>query len=207
LDHISHNHILKTLSKWKVTREVIRIVRKMLETKVKAKNRYETTTEGTPQGGILSPMLANVALTAFDEYCAKEFGKRGYRYPIRNGEKVCESYQVSPLVRYADDFIITAETEKKAEQIKENITKFLKKEIELELSLEKTHITNVHDGFNFLGFNIRKYRNESRREVLCGVIDYDCCYQNDWNLYIADCGLTIADFRLLKKIPFFIDII
>jgi len=112
---------------------------------------YQMMTEGIPQGGNLSPMLANVALTALDDYCEKEFGKRESK-----SKRI-----TNPIVRYADDFVITAKTEKEAKMIKKKISKFLKDEIDLTLSDEKTHITNIHSGFNFLGFNIRKYTYRS----------------------------------------------
>ena len=98
---------------------------------------------GTPQGGILSPMLANVALTTLDNFCEK-YGKRS-----------------NPLIRYADDFVVTCRSEKEAGRIKEEIAEMLEEKIGLTLSDDKTNITNIHDGFNLLGFNIRKYRKES----------------------------------------------
>ena len=101
------------------------------------------TTEGTPQGGIISPTLANVTLDGL-ENVVKSFSNRK--------EKV-------NLVRYADDFIITGSSRELLEnKVKPAIEHFLY-ERGLELSQEKTKISHVKDGFNFLGFNIRKYQN------------------------------------------------
>jgi len=115
----------------------------MLKSTIFYNNEYTVTEVGTPQGGILSPMLANVALTSLDDYC------------------VGDRHGTNPIVRYADDFVITAKTENEAKTIKAKIAEFLRSEIGLTLSDEKTHITNIHDGFNFLGFNIRKFRERS----------------------------------------------
>jgi len=102
---------------------------------------YIDPEKGTPQGGILSPMLANVALNTLDRYC-----ERYYKWS-------------NPIVRYADDFVIICRTKKEAEGIKEEIAVMLREKIGLSLSEEKTHITNVqkatddfvlpHEGFNF----------------------------------------------------------
>ena len=79
-------------------------------------------------------MLANVALTTLDNFCEK-YKKWS-----------------NPLVRYADDFVVTCNSEKEAEQHKEEIAGMLKETLGLTLSDDKTNVTNIHDGFNFLGF-------------------------------------------------------
>jgi RNA-directed DNA polymerase len=115
----------------------------MLKAKTLVNETLTDPETGTPQGGILSPMLANVALTTLDNFCEK--------YERRS----------NPIVRYADDFIVTCKSEKQAEKIKEEIAGMLKETLGLTLSDDKTNVTNIHDGFNFLGFNIRKYRMKS----------------------------------------------
>lgn len=101
------------------------------------------TMEGTPQGGIISPTLANVTLDGLEKLI-KSFSNRKVRVN---------------LVRYADDFIITGSSKELLEnKIKPAVERFLH-ERGLELSQEKTKITHIRDGFNFLGFNIRKYQN------------------------------------------------
>jgi len=92
--------------------------------------------------------LANVALTALDDYCYKEYGKIGYKK--KDGKWI--KYQNSPIVRYADDFVIVCKDEQEAIGIKEKIAAFLKANIGLELSSEKTKITHISDGFDFLGY-------------------------------------------------------
>jgi len=97
---------------------------------------------GTPQGGIISPLLANLALDGMERVLMK-------RFP---GKKV-------HLVRFADDFLVTAESEETAIQCKQVIADFLK-ERGLELSEEKTRIVHISDGFDFLGWNIRKFKGK-----------------------------------------------
>ena len=155
-DNISHEHILKTLKSWSVKRSIVNIIERMLKSKILFKDMIQNVDTGTPQGGILSPMLANVALTALDDYCHKEFGEKAYLSKKQGGK-----YIQNPLVRYADDFVIICKSEHEAEFIKGKIATFLRENIGLELSNEKTKITHIADGFDFLGFNTRKYTQES----------------------------------------------
>jgi len=155
-DNISQEHILKTLKSWEVTKKIVSIIERMLKADILLKDMIENVDTGTPQGGILSPMLANVALTALDDYCHKNFGTHKQRSKKEGG-----NYTQNPIIRYADDFIIVCKSEHEAEFIKGKIATFLKEKIGLELSDEKTKITHTADGFDFLGFNIRKYTHKS----------------------------------------------
>ena len=96
---------------------------------------HETIT-GTPQGGVISPLLANIALDGLQAHLGK-----GYRY-----------------VRYADDFVIMAKTKQAIEEIKPKVEQWLS-ERGLKLNDEKTRIIHRDEGFNFLGFHIRMYKN------------------------------------------------
>jgi len=151
-DNISHEFILNTLKSWEVKRNIANIIERMLKAKILFKDIIQNDDTGTPQGGILSPMLANVALTALDNYTQSEFGKKIYRSIEQGG-----NYIQNPIVRYADDFVIVCKSEQEAVDTREKVSTFLKNNIGLELSNEKTKITHIADGFDFLGFNIRKY--------------------------------------------------
>ena len=106
--------------------------------------RFDTT-EGTPQGGIISPVLANRTLDGLQALLAEHFPRRHSRT-----SKV-------HLVRYADDFIITGTSrELLQQQVMPLVAHFLK-ERGLELSHEKTRITHIDDGFDFLGQTVRRY--------------------------------------------------
>jgi len=110
------------------------------------------TEAGTPQGGIISPILANMTLDGIekmlaDKYHRSKSGKMNSNHAAK--------YKVN-FARYADDFIVTAKTEEIAKETKELIKGFLK-DRGLELSDEKTLITHIDSGFDFLGWNFRKY--------------------------------------------------
>jgi RNA-directed DNA polymerase len=106
--------------------------------------RFDTT-EGTPQGGIISPVLANRTLDGLQTLLAEHFPS--------GGKRTCKVH----LVRYADDFIITGTSkEQLRHEVMPLVAQFLK-ERSLELSREKTRITHIDDGFDFLGQTIRRY--------------------------------------------------
>lgn len=140
-DNIRHETILDTLRKWHVPDTMTKSVKRILTAKISDEQTLLPSDKGTPQGGVISPMLANVALTHLDEKCRNWTSRKAY----------------TPLVRYADDFIIVCNTEAEAEERKEELSSWLKEEIGLELSVEKTSITHISHGFGFLGFNVRKY--------------------------------------------------
>ena len=109
------------------------------------------TEEGTPQGGIISPTLANMTLDGLQTILGEK-----YRRKSINGKDYSPKVN---LVRYADDFIITGRDKETLEDIKVLVAEFLK-ERGLTLSEEKTQITHIEDGFDFLGFNVRKYNGK-----------------------------------------------
>ena len=113
------------------------------------------TEEGTPQGGVISPILANMTLDGLEmllkrEYWTNKHGTINRKYNRENKIN---------LVRYADDFVVTATNKEVLIEAKELIADFLK-ERGLELSREKTQITHINDGFDFLGWNFRKYKGK-----------------------------------------------
>jgi len=142
-DHISHEWLLDNVI---IDKEMLR---KWLKAGVIEKNVFHMTDEGTPQGGIISPTLANITLDGMEALVAKHSTRRD------NGKTYSNKVN---LVRYADDFIVTGDTKEVLEEIKSELIVFLK-DRGLELSEEKTLITHIKDGFDFLGFNIRKYGN------------------------------------------------
>ena len=123
-----------------------RILEQWLKAGYMEKSVLYPTEEGAPQGGILSPVLANMALDGLEKILRET-------YPKKTGGKV-------HLVRYADDFIITGASKELLEkEAKPLVTAFLQ-ERGLELSQEKTKITHIEDGFDFLGQHIRKYNGK-----------------------------------------------
>ena len=119
------------------------ILKQWLSAGYMEKDIFNTTEEGTPQGGIASPTLANMTLDGLEATIAK-------------ATKGCPKVH---MVRYADDFIVTSDSpEVLVTKVKPAIEAFLQ-ERGLLLSEEKTKITHINEGFDFLGFNIRKYSN------------------------------------------------
>ncbi len=114
------------------------------------------TEAGTPQGGIISPILANMTLDGIEKLLADKYHTKSKSGRINNYHAA--KHKVN-FVRYADDFIVTAKTEEIAKEVKELIKDFLK-DRGLELSDEKTLITHIDTGFNFLGWNFRKYNGK-----------------------------------------------
>jgi RNA-directed DNA polymerase len=111
---------------------------------------FYNTEEGTPQGGIISPVLANLALDGMEAMLAENFA----RTPRQAGQNKVN------MVRYADDFVITGSSRELLEtQVKPRVVEFLRTR-GLELSEEKTLITHIDDGFDFLGQNVRKYNGK-----------------------------------------------
>ena len=144
-DHISHDWLLTHIPMDKD------ILRKWLECGVVFNKLLLPTKMGTPQGGIASPTLANATLDGI-EYLLW----RDYRRKRVDGKLYCPKVN---LIRYADDFVITGDTPEILEEIKLKLTTFLA-ERGLTLSAEKTLITHISEGFDFLGFTIRKYKDK-----------------------------------------------
>jgi RNA-directed DNA polymerase len=120
------------------------VLRQWLKAGYMEKNAFHQTEEGTPQGGIASPSLANIALDGLESVLSA-MNKRGNKINF---------------VRYADDWICTAASKEILEKaVLPTVVNFLK-ERGLELSLEKTKITHIDEGFDFLGFNLRKYKGK-----------------------------------------------
>jgi len=125
------------------------ILRKWLKAGFIEKDIFEPTESGTPQGGPASPVLANLTLDGLERSLRGKYPKAR-----RHGKKAKVN-----LVRYCDDFIITGSSKELLEnEVKPIVEEFLK-ERGLELSQEKTRITHIGDGFDFLGQNIRRYRD------------------------------------------------
>jgi RNA-directed DNA polymerase len=142
-DRISHGWLLANVPMDKA------ILRKWLKAGFLEKNVLFATTEGTPQGGIISPALANRTLDGLEDLLAERLGSTPRR---RRMNKV-------HLVRYADDFIITGTSEVLLEQEVKPLVEHFLAERGLELSHEKTRITRVEDGFDFLGQTVRRFQD------------------------------------------------
>lgn len=144
-DHISHEWLLKHIPTDKT------ILKKWLRCGFIFRNRLFPTEEGTPQGGIISPVLANMTLDGLEKVLGR------FRPTTKNNQHYSPKVN---LVRYADDFIITGRSRELLEnEVLPLVREFMSKR-GLVLSEEKTLITHIDQGFDFLGFNIRKYKGK-----------------------------------------------
>ena len=145
-DHISHEWLLANIPMDKS------VLKQFLKAGFVFERELFPTEEGTPQGGVISPILANMALDGIQAELEKNFdtSKKGeYSGFVHNKHKV-------NFIRYADDFVITAATREIAEKAKVIVGNFLK-ERGLELSEDKTVITHITDGVDMLGWTFRKF--------------------------------------------------
>jgi RNA-directed DNA polymerase len=118
---------------------------------------FALTEQGTPQGGVISPLLLNVALHGLEDAA-------GVRY--RTGVNAGWAVRGTPtLVRYADDMVVCRCSRQQAEQVKARLAEWLAPR-GLVFNEDKTRIVHLDDGFNFLGFNVRRYRRGGRRAKL-----------------------------------------
>jgi RNA-directed DNA polymerase len=151
-DKINHQKLLKKLQTYPSLR---RQIKAWLKCGVMDGKSLFPSQEGTPQGGVISPLLANIALHGMEER-VKQYAK------TLKGDKTANSQALS-MIRYADDFVVIHKNLQVIERCKKIIESWLN-EMGLELKLSKTKITHTlteHEGnigFDFLGFNIRQYK-------------------------------------------------
>ena len=130
-DTVSHSKLIEILSHTIKDGRVVSLIHKYLRSGVMNRGLFETSTEGTPQGGPLSPLLSNIMLNELD----KELESRGH-----------------PFVRYADDALIFCKSKRAAQRVKESITRFIEGQLFLKVNREKTVVSYVQ-GVKFLGYS------------------------------------------------------
>ncbi|WP_370570063.1 group II intron reverse transcriptase/maturase [Serratia sp. OS31] len=156
-DHISHDWMLKNIC---IDAKVLSM---WLKSGYVDQHKFYPTDAGTPQGGIISPTLANLVLDGLEDLLIKRFGRSAGAK--RYLPKKTKEYQIN-YVRYADDFVITGSSKELLESEVRPLVEAFLAERGLTLSKEKTHVTHISDGFDFLGQNIRKYHCGTPNEKL-----------------------------------------
>ena len=162
-DNIDHRLLLQKL--WRIgihDKRVLKIISQMLKAGYMESDLFYATKIGTPQGGILSPLLSNVYLNDFDWYMG-----RAYMEPHRQCKHKCNDTRrlkwsgITPKYnfRYADDWVVLTSTEQEAFRLKRELTKYFWHKMKLELSQEKTYVTDLRkDGIHFLGYVVKAER-------------------------------------------------
>ncbi|MEU8001350.1 group II intron reverse transcriptase/maturase [Catellatospora sp. NPDC049111] len=157
-DTIDHTALMDRVRRRVADKRVLALVKAFLKAGILAEDgTLKGTDTGTPQGGILSPLLANVALSVLDEHIAQTAGGPN----STQGERARRKRQGKAnyrLVRYADDFLVlVAGTREHAEDMRAQVAGVLAP-MGLRLSVEKTKITHIDEGFDFLGWHIQRHR-------------------------------------------------
>ena len=150
-DEISHKAILRCIREKVIDNKFLDLIDRLLKAGVEINGTVHPTVKGVPQGGVVSPLLANAVLNKLDWFLHSKgfYGRAGIRAWNGNLPNV-------RFTRYADDWCVflTRCSRQHAERLKDEIRDFLRESCGLELSAEKTRITHVRDGYDFLGFSI-----------------------------------------------------
>jgi RNA-directed DNA polymerase len=165
-DEISHPAVQDRLRARVADKRVMTLIKAFLKAGILTElGGEEDTLTGTPQGGILSPLIANVALSALDEHFAHAWQTTMATRPER--EKIRRHGGATyRLIRYADDFVVClAGRQEHAEALKADVEQVIAP-LGLRLSPEKTRVVSIDDGFDFLGFAIKRVRGRHGRMVI-----------------------------------------
>ena len=158
-DEVHHRKLLSLLKRRIADKDIIDLIWKFLKAGVIEGQLFAKTEQGVPQGGIISPLFANVYLHELDRWAEEKWDlPRSAKFMRR-----AAGHGNYKLVRYADDFVVVSNgnlAEVKA--VKEELKDFLSTSLHLELSEEKTKITHINDGIDFLGFNIQRVKPEGK---------------------------------------------
>ena len=161
-DEISHDSILRVVREKVMDNKFLGLIRRFLKAGVEVEGVVQPTEKGVPQGGVISPLLANAVLNKLDWF----LHSKGTH---ENAQQRATRYREPNIrfVRYADDWcvFITRASKRYAESLRDEIREFLRNECGLELSVEKTHVTHIQDGYDFLGFHLNRTTGQGGRQV------------------------------------------
>ncbi|MCL5999139.1 MAG: group II intron reverse transcriptase/maturase [Chloroflexi bacterium] len=151
-DHVQHAILMKLVRRRVKDERINGLIEQMLKAGLLEGGLFQHTPEGTPQGGILSPLLANIYLHEFDQWWWDQYGKLSLKEKAKRRQAGVGNCL---LTRYADDFILLCNGPRpEVERIRDEVKQVLWDKLRLELSMEKTRITHVTEGFDFLGFHL-----------------------------------------------------
>ena len=189
-DNVWHSKLIKQL--WSMgirDKKLLSIIRAMLKAPIQLPNgETETPTKGTPQGGILSPLFANVVLNELDRWISSQweifpmhtpykpyYRKNGVKDNSSQYKKLRETSKLKNvfIVRYADDLKIFCRNIDNANKTYHAVTKRLKERVHLEISQEKSKVINRHNKYSeFLGFKLKVHKKCKAQKVKWTVISH-----------------------------------
>ena len=189
-DHVNHSKLIKQIWAFGIQdKQLIFVIKRILTAPIRMQDGSTLIpTEGTPQGGIISPLLANIVLNELDWWVASQWEenplaleKAKYRV-IRTSEVLDKSHGYTVMrrtnlkemhiVRYADDFRIFCRSKEDAVKTKEAVTKWIEERLKLEVSPEKTRIVNTRKRWSeFLGFKIKVIPKHHKYVVKSAICD------------------------------------
>lgn len=187
-DNVNHSKLIKQLWAMNIRdKTLIYVIKRILKAPIKLENgEIIIPTKGTPQGGIISPLLANVVLNELDHWVESQWQSNPVinNYTARINDSGCpilsHAYRAMRntnlkemyIIRYADDFRILCKTKEEAEKVKIAVTRWLKERLKLDVSPEKTKIVDVRNRYTeFLGFKIKAYKKSNKYVLKSHICD------------------------------------
>jgi len=148
-DNVDHGTLGKILQNRITDRKMLKLIWQILKSGIMEDGKYRSSMLGTPQGGIVSPLLANVYLNELDQWIQRWTDKTKYEGTLRRNRGKGNWH----FVRYADDFLLlTNGTKKQAETMMKRVRSYVNEKLNLTLSDKKSELNHAEDGFNFLGY-------------------------------------------------------
>lgn len=172
-DKVNHTKLMKILWAFGIhDRRILMMIKAMLKAGIM--NEMNKNELGTPQGGIISPLLANVYLTPFDNFVTREYEHKKLRKDYSSGQRslilrgLSGKPRIKPipcyLIRYADDWVVITNSKANAEKLVYKYESYLRNTLKIELSVTKTKITNVRSkAIEFLGYKYKQVRGKAAK--------------------------------------------
>jgi RNA-directed DNA polymerase len=191
-DNLSHPIIMQSVAERVADGNILRLVEKFLTSGVMDNGVFKPTSVGTPQGGVVSPLLANIVLNYLDW----QLDHAGYRF-----------------VRYADDFVVLCQTPEQAKEALAFVQQVLEQRLKLHLSPEKTKVTSYGKGYSFLGFvlssrsrrmrpkSVKKFKDKVRK-LTCRKLNLDQAQVDQLNRVIRGTARYFATWFFTGRTTF-----
>lgn len=201
-DKVNHTKLIRILWSFGIQdRRILMMIKAMLQAGIM--DEINKNKLGTPQGGIISPLLANVYLTPFDNFVTREYENKKLRKNYSSGQKslilrgLSGKPRIKPipcyLIRYADDWVVVTNSKRNAEKLVYKYEKYMRNTLKLELSNLKTKITNVRSkAIEFLGYRYKQVRGKATK----GYISRTKPIENKLDKKITE---LLRDIKRLKK--------